>query len=234
MNKTFKKHKNGNFTIVDNNILKNRDMSLKAKGLLILMLSLPDDWEYSERGLVVLSKDGRDGVRSALRELENLNYLRRKTLRDENGQFISNQYNIYESPLNSGDTPWTEKPSSEKPILDNPPNKVLSNKELSNKKNMSSCNEHKEIVNYLNEVCGTKYRHTTKATQRHINARLNEGFTLDQFKQVIDIKASQWLDDPKMSIYLRPETLFGTKFESYLNEPKPHKEKEIKKYGNFI
>lgn len=75
-----------------------------------------------------------------------------------------------------------------------------------------------EIINYLNGVADKNYRYTTKKTQQHINARLEEGFTIDDFKKVIDIKASEWKHDPKMNKYLRPETLFGTKFESYLNE----------------
>ena len=77
---------------------------------------------------------------------------------------------------------------------------------------------HKEIINYLNLKAGTRYRPSTKATQKHINARLNEGFTLDDFKTVIDVKVDDWLSDKKMNIYLRPETLFSPKFESYLNQ----------------
>jgi uncharacterized phage protein (TIGR02220 family)/predicted phage replisome organizer len=75
-----------------------------------------------------------------------------------------------------------------------------------------------EIINYLNEKTGKKYRATSKETQRHIKARINEGFTLDDFKRVIDIKCDKWKSDPKMQDYLRPETLFGNKFEGYLNE----------------
>lgn len=79
-------------------------------------------------------------------------------------------------------------------------------------------NIYKDVVDYLNKKANTKYRHTTPATQRHIKARQNEGFTLQDFYAVIDVKCSQWLKDKNMSKYLRPETLFGTKFESYLNE----------------
>ncbi|UAW07757.1 replication protein [Psychrobacillus phage PVJ1] len=75
-----------------------------------------------------------------------------------------------------------------------------------------------EIVSYLNQKVGTNYRASSKRTQQLINARWNEKFTLNDFKDVIDKKTSQWLGDEKRSIYLRPETLFGTKFESYLNE----------------
>ena len=76
---------------------------------------------------------------------------------------------------------------------------------------------YQEVVEYLNQKTGKNFKHTSKVTQRHIRARLAEGFTISDFKQVIDKKCSDWLRDQKMKEYLRPETLFGTKFESYLN-----------------
>ena len=80
----------------------------------------------------------------------------------------------------------------------------------------------KEIIDYLNEKTGKAYKYSTETTQRHIRARIKEGFTLEDFKNVIDWKVSQWGSEEKMERYLRPQTLFGTKFESYLNEiPKP-------------
>lgn len=85
-----------------------------------------------------------------------------------------------------------------------------------------------EIISYLNQVVGTSYRPTSKETQKHIKARLNDGFTIDDFKQVIDNMAFKWLKDEKMNRYLRPETLFGTKFESYLNETPIVKPKGLK------
>lgn len=75
-----------------------------------------------------------------------------------------------------------------------------------------------EIIDYLNQKADKHYRHTTKKTRALIKARWNEGFSLDDFKKVIDIKVSQWKNDPKMDKYLRPETLFSPKFEGYLNE----------------
>ena len=80
---------------------------------------------------------------------------------------------------------------------------------------------YQEILDYLNSKVGTCYRASSKATQRLIKARSNEGFKVEDFKKVIDIKVAAWKNDPKMSQYLRPATLFGTKFESYLNEPIP-------------
>ncbi|WP_295630382.1 conserved phage C-terminal domain-containing protein [uncultured Mitsuokella sp.] len=79
------------------------------------------------------------------------------------------------------------------------------------------------VVDYLNEKAGTKYKPTTPKTQKLIHAREKEGFTLDDFKTVIDKKCAEWLHDGDMVRYLRPETLFGTKFESYLNQ------KEVKR-----
>lgn len=80
--------------------------------------------------------------------------------------------------------------------------------------------EYEEVVGYLNAEAGTQYRPTTKATQRLINARLSEGYGLSDFHAVIAKKSRDWRGDPKMARYLRPETLFGTKFEGYLQEAK--------------
>ena len=76
---------------------------------------------------------------------------------------------------------------------------------------------YKTIIAYLNEKAGTKYKATTAKTKTAIHARLAEGFTVDDFKTVIDKKCAEWIGDEKMEKYLRPETLFGTKFEGYLN-----------------
>jgi len=78
--------------------------------------------------------------------------------------------------------------------------------------------EIKTIVGYLNSVIGSSYRDTKVDTVKHINARFNEGYSLEDFRAVIDKKAKDWIGDPKMSRYLRPITLFGSKFENYLQE----------------
>jgi len=85
-----------------------------------------------------------------------------------------------------------------------------------NTNNILSCS--KKIIEYLNQKTGKNFKDTTTKTKAFIKARISEGYTLDDFKTVIDKKTAKWLNDPKMSDYLRPETLFGTKFESYLNE----------------
>lgn len=99
--------------------------------------------------------------------------------------------------------------SDETDCVDSP--KKQKNKEL-----------YSEIVSYLNKKAGTKYRPSTPKTQALIRARESEGFSLDDFKIVIDKKCAEWIGDERMEQYLRPETLFGTKFEAYLNA-KPSK-----------
>jgi uncharacterized phage protein (TIGR02220 family) len=84
-----------------------------------------------------------------------------------------------------------------------------------------------EIVNYLNASTGKLFRSNSRKTISVIQARISEGFTLDDFKKVIDTKTAKWKYDLKMQDYLRPETLFGTKFESYLNEGSTNGKKQI-------
>lgn len=91
------------------------------------------------------------------------------------------------------------------------------------------------IINYLNEKLGTKYKANTKATKSIIKARLDEGFTVEDFKKVIDKKVSQW-KGTEMEQYLRPQTLFGTKMESYLNQNIVKEEKKMsepRRYKEF-
>lgn len=94
-------------------------------------------------------------------------------------------------------------------------------KEKKPKKEKIDRPEYKEIVDYFNELAGTHYRHTSKHIQEGINARLSEGYTVDDIKEVIRIKTKKWLKDPKMIDYLRPETLLRpSHFGSYLEEAK--------------
>lgn len=96
--------------------------------------------------------------------------------------------------------------------------KISNNKELNNNNlNKELNNIYKEAVDYLNQKAGTKYKSNSKNTTKHIKARLNDGYTLEDFKSVIDKKCSEWLNTD-MEKYLCPDTLFGSKFEKYLNQ----------------
>ena len=89
---------------------------------------------------------------------------------------------------------------------------------------------YREVISYLNQEANKNYKSTSKASRRLIRGRVKEGYDIEDFKRVIDIKVISWLNDEKMNNYLRPETLFGPKFESYLNEKA--REKDLKRdYG---
>ena len=92
-------HKEGSFTIVHNHPLRNENISYKAKGLLVQMLSLPPNWDYTEYGLARIARDGRASVHSAIKELEEAGYLVRSVIRDDAGKIIDTQYDVYEIPM---------------------------------------------------------------------------------------------------------------------------------------
>ncbi len=151
-------HKTANFTVMSNYHFKERKMSLKAKGLLSLMLSLPDDWNYSVSGLVTLSKDGKDGVMSALGELEDFGYLLRVRTTDKRGRFSGIEYNIYEHPQEKkpiAENPISDNQTAENANTENPPQlntkltKDLSNKELKKLNTKSNLEDFEDILSSI-------------------------------------------------------------------------------------
>ena len=113
----FRIEKTRDYTVMSNYHLRDRSLSLKAKGLLSLMLSLPEDWDYTMKGLARICKDGIDSISGGIRELESHGYLVRARVRNENGQLGSIEYTILEQPKEPAQTP---APIREKPIRENP------------------------------------------------------------------------------------------------------------------
>ena len=113
----FRIEKARDYTVMSNYHLRDRSLSLKAKGLLSLMLSLPEDWDYTMKGLARICKDGIDSISGGIRELEMHGYLVRARVRNENGQLGSIEYTILEQPKEPAQTP---APIREKPIRENP------------------------------------------------------------------------------------------------------------------
>ncbi|WP_363472811.1 helix-turn-helix domain-containing protein [Companilactobacillus musae] len=135
-----------NFTIIGNTGLKDKRLSLKAKGLLAYMLSLPDDWKFYETELIEHSTDKRDSVRTGLQELEKLGYLVRIQTRAERGKFGQKDWQVSDEPSLTTvspqtDFPSTDNPTSDKPISDNPTllstNEPITNKQNTNNKSNS-------------------------------------------------------------------------------------------------
>lgn len=160
----FRTHKNQNYTVMSNYHLKEKNMSLKAKGLLSVMLSLPDDWDYSLAGLVAICKENETAVKSALKELKDFGYIRIDKLmpnETESGR-IEYVYNVFEQPQNIIIKQEHKKQGLENQPLENQPieNQVQLNtnkqntKELNTKKIKNKKNSKKDAkLDYIAKKC---------------------------------------------------------------------------------
>ena len=151
------------YTIMSNHHLRDQNLSHSARGLLSFLLSLPENWDYSFNGLVAISKEGKDAVRSMINELKEAKYIKISQYRDEKGWFKS-KYDVYEYPYDKAlkmanyrtpGFPVPDKPMSDEPMPENPlqiNNKKINNKEINinNKKNNNS-NDYlidEDLLNY--------------------------------------------------------------------------------------
>ena len=112
----FRVEKNKGYTVMSNHHLRNKELTLKAKGLLSQMLSLPENWDYTLAGLSHINKESIDAIRTAVLELEKAGYIERSQGRDAKGKMTAITYTIYEQPQ----SPVLENPTSDKPVLENP------------------------------------------------------------------------------------------------------------------
>ena len=171
----FRVEKNRGYTVMSNHHLRNPDLSLKAKGLLSQMLSLPENWDYTLKGLSSINKESIDAIRTAVWELEKAGYITRRQGRDEKGKMTAIEYTIYEQPqppqLENPTTdnpvlenPMSDNPTTENPVSENPTqlNKELLNKDLSNKEVSST---------YSIPILSTPLPEGTAAPERKGNGR---------------------------------------------------------------
>ena len=141
----FRVERTTGYTVMSNHHLRNKELSLKAKGLLSQMLSLPEDWDYTLAGLSYINRESIDAIRTAIWELEKAGYITRRQGRDEKGKMTAIEYTIYEQPQPPGlDYPILENPTTDNPTSENPtqlnkdisrtnlPKKEKSNTDLSN------------------------------------------------------------------------------------------------------
>ncbi|WP_251576083.1 conserved phage C-terminal domain-containing protein [Limosilactobacillus agrestimuris] len=216
-----KRDRSNHITILDQELVRDSQLSWKARGIFAYLWSQSENWDFNEVEVAKHSTDGRDALRSGLKELEDAGYLDRKRERDSKGRVGSSKWVLHEKPMwknrtqdNSMQDIGTQRSHQYK----------ITSKEDHIKRSNSQArpDDHsqlrREIVDYLNQKLGTKYKPNASKNKTVINARLNEGYKLDDFKRVIDNKYSDWANDAKMVKYLRPETLFGSKFDGYLNE----------------
>ena len=130
----FRVERNTGYTVMSNHHLRNKELSLKAKGLLSQMLSLPEDWDYTLAGLSYINRESIDAIRTAVWELEKAGYITRRQGRDEKGKMTAIEYTIYEQPQPPElDCPVLENPTADNPTTENPTseNPMQLNKDIS-------------------------------------------------------------------------------------------------------
>ena len=160
----FRIDKTKNYTVMANYHLRDTSLSLKAKGLLSLMLSLPEGWDYTTKGLACICKDGVDSICSTVKELENAGYVQRRRLRNELGHLTEVEYTILEKPVRpdstenppkAGKAPKRENPVLEKPVLGNPvldiPEQVFPEQEEPEQENPAQLNIQESITEKSNK-----------------------------------------------------------------------------------
>jgi hypothetical protein len=161
--------KTKDYTVMSNTHFREKNMSLKAKGLLSLMLSLPDDWDYSVEGLIAICKESGTAIKSTLKELKEFGYLKVEKTQNEKGVF-EYIYNIYENPQTGN--PPIENPSMDNPPMDNPP---MENPSLENELQL---NTDESITKKVNTKRSNTKRSNTKDIDVYfpLDEKLNESF----------------------------------------------------------
>lgn len=221
--------KTKDYTVMSNYHLKDKNLSLKAKGLMSVMLSLPDDWDYSVEGLSQILTEGKDAITSALKELEQYGYLTRTQSQDKQGKFNGYSYDLYENP-------FTVEPLAKNPLTVNPPQlntNIQSTKEL-NTKNIKENIKEKEIFDYWNSKKIIEH----EKIDDHLKAIKDalKDNTIEQVKTYIDryakvIKDTSWYFNTKWRLveFLKQKNAMndfkddGSKWLNYKNRRKDPK-----------
>lgn len=226
----------GNYFIASKYYVEDENISWKAKGIMSYLFSKPDDWQIYQTQLEKVSKDGKASVRSTINELIDNGYMTRQSRRKSNGDFDGYNYTLHERPVNDGVRKMEDaKMEDAKMVIakSDTTNNNLTNNDLTNNDSRVDFIPYKEIIDYLNSKTGKRFSHKSNANQKLIKARINEGYTKDDFFNVIDTKTNEWINVEDMKQYLQPTTLFGNKFDKYLNQEIP-KSIEESKNGNYL
>ncbi len=153
----FRIERTRDYTVMSNHHLRNANLSLKAKGLLSMILSLPEEWNYTTRGLASICKEGVDAIGSALKELETAGYIVRRQLRGTNGRITDTEYVIYEQPQPDMSQPDTASPDTENPDM------VKPDTEKPAELNIEKSNTQKSITHGLSSTDSIPFRETAAA-----------------------------------------------------------------------
>lgn len=216
----FRIERTKDYTVMSNCHLRDKRLSLKAKGLLSQMLSLPEDWDYTLSGLAYINRENIDAIRQAIKELEAAGYIVRSRKRDEKGRLQGSDYVIYEKPVSDLPTlenPTLDNPMLESPTLDNPTqlntkitNTKKQNTDLSNTHSIlsaeSDCESDKFSTSSIHESKEPKRNEITLAQMNRCREEVKERIEYDQLKA--EYPHDNYLDD---MVELMVETLCSNK-----------------------
>jgi uncharacterized phage protein (TIGR02220 family) len=206
------------YTVIPNAAAQDNTLSFEARGLLVMLLSLPESWEIHKDWIIKQTSAGRDKVNRMVNELCEHGYIVKVTSHDKKGKLTGWDWFVYPYSTVRRVSRTTVKPNDGKTT-------PIKETELESKdSNKVYVEQARQCLEYLNQKLGTKYQSTTKSHIENIKARLETGNTVDDIKLVIDSKSEEWGSDPKMCQYLRPGTMFIPKnFDGYLLKAKTEK-----------
>ena len=198
----FRVERNRGYTVMSNHHLRNRGLTLKAKGLLSQMLSLPDNWDYTLAGLSHINRESIDAIRTAVWELEKAGYILRRQGRDEKGKMTAIEYTIYEQPQPVLENPIPGKPMLENPTTDNPTseNPTQLNKDISSKEQSITdlSSTHSFPFHSLNPLPFEQVEAATPPERKRTEAKTNSAIEI--YREIIkdNIDYDILIQDPKM------------------------------------
>ena len=204
----FRVERNTGYTVMSNHHLRNKELTLKAKGLLSQMLSLPEDWDYTLAGLSYINRESIDAIRTAVWELEKAGYITRRQGRDEKGKMTAIEYTIYEQPQSPGShSPGLENPTPGKPILENPipgnptsENPTQLNKDISSKEQSITdlSSTHSIPFHSLNPLPYEQDEAAAPPERKRTEAKTNSAIEI--YREIIkeNIDYDILIQDPKM------------------------------------
>ena len=217
----FRVSKNRDFTVIANSVFKDRRLSAKAKGILVEMLSLPENWDYTLKGLTTLFSDGIDSIRQGIKELEENGYIVRERKRDARGRLGGMEYVIYETPekavenIVENTTPESTAPVDDTPVKDFPvqdesaEDKAMLYKEL-NKSRTKESNTHasnpNQSIQQEQQVDVMGYEETRENVKEHIEYEIMcERYPKERMDEIVDI-ASEAICSNRSSFTLGKDT----------------------------
>lgn len=228
------------YAIIPASVRYDEDLSPSAKLLYGEITALANERGYcwaSNKYFADSYGVSKRSVRTWIKQLEDKGYITVKILYKENSKEVAERRLYIETSGEKLDGVVKKSSGGANENFhynntnNNTNNNIYSRAELD--RTSDSQEDIKRIVDYLNKKADKKFKATSQATKKHINARLSEGYTFDDFVRVIDKKVEDWKFDQKMQQYLRPQTLFGTKFEAYLNEAPTYKKEESNQPTGF-